>query len=121
MTLRDSITADAAAVFCNTDDFAESVTYVPHRFYGQEARASRTINAVVLREQITVIGEDGDTVSPIWQIHVANSSTLGISSSELDLGGDAITFPPRDGKTDERRQITQLILQDHGMLVLECR
>lgn len=121
MTLHDMIAADAVTVFTSTDDFAEVITYHPHRFYGEAARESRSINAVVLREQIQVLTQDGDTVAPVWQIHVANSNTTGISSAELDLGGDQLEFPPRDGKTAERRTITQLVIQDHGMLVLECR
>jgi len=121
MSLHDMIETDAITVFTSTDDFAEVVTYYPRQRFGEATPTSRTINAVVMREQIQTIGEDGDTVSPMWQVHVANDSTYGIASSELDLGGDQISFPPRDGKTAERRAITQLMIQDHGMLVIECR
>lgn len=121
MTLRAAIATDAYTVFTSTDEFAEAITYHPHRYYGDAARDSRSINAVVFREQIQVLAEDGDTVLPVYQIHVANDSTYGISSDELDLGGDQLEFPPRDGKTAERKTITQLLTQDHGMLVLECR
>ena len=121
MTLHDMIAADAVTVFTSADDFAEVVTYNPHRHYGEAARASRSINAVVFLEQIQVLTQDGDTVAPVWQIHVANHATLGITSEELDLGGDQLEFPPRDGKPAETRTITQLIGQDHGMLILECR
>jgi hypothetical protein len=76
---------------------------------------------VVIREQITVLSEAGDTVVPVYEVHVANSSTVGISSDELDLGGDQIELPPRDGKTAEKRTITQLLTQDTGMLVLRCQ
>lgn len=121
MTLRDSITADALAVFCNTDDFAEVVTYYPHRFYGDAVREPRQIKAVVFREQITALTEDVQTNLPVFQIHVANDPVDGISSTELDTGGDQIELSPRDGEPTQRRSITQLITQDHGMLVLECR
>lgn len=121
MTLRTTIETDAVTVFTATDDFAEVVTYHPRQRFGEPAPTPRTINAVVIREQITIIGEDGDTVSPVWQVHVANDTLLGIASTELDLGGDQIELPPRDGKTAERRTITQLQVQDHGMLVVECR
>jgi hypothetical protein len=121
MTLRSQLATDAVSVFCNADDFAESVTYYPHRYYGDASRAARTINAVVVRESITVLGEDGDTVLPVWEIHVANSSTSGISSEELDLGGDQISLPPRDGETAARKTIVRLTSHDPGMLVLECR
>jgi len=119
MTLHDVILSDVSAVFTNTDDFAEVVTYYARQQFGGAVPTARPINAVVLREQITSL--DGDTVSPVWQIHVANDSSLGISSVELDLGGDQIEFPPRDGKEAARKTITQLTVQDHGMLVLECR
>jgi hypothetical protein len=119
MTLHDVILSDASAVFTNTDDFAEVVTYHARQQFGGTVPTPRAINVVVIREQITSL--DGDTVSPVWQVHVANDFVLGIASTELDLGGDQIELPPRDGKTAERRTITQLLIQDHGMLVLECR
>lgn len=121
MTLHQAIIDDAAGVFTRLDDFAELVTYQPHRFYGETARASRSIKAVVEREQTTIFGEDGDVVAPMFRVHVANDSVLGISSDELDTGGDMIELPPRDGKAAELRSITHLVTQDHGMLVLECR
>lgn len=121
MTLHDLIAADAVTVFTSTDDFAEVITYYPHRYYGEAARDPRSIKAVVFREQIQLLTQDGDTVAPVWQIHVANHVTLGISSEELDLGGDQLKFPPRDGKPAETRTVTQLVGQDHGMLILECR
>lgn len=121
MTLKSQLSTDAISVFCNTDDFAETVTYYPHRYYNDTLRANRSIKAVVLRESITVLSEDGDTVAPVWQVHVANDSTTGINSNELDIGGDQIGFPPREGETAERRTITRLMEHDTGMLVLECR
>ena len=122
MTLRSQITADALVVFCNVNDFAETVTYYPHRFYRDTIRANRSISAVVVREAITTLGEDGgEVVLPVWEVYVANDSTNGISSDELDLGGDQIAFPPLEGQTAERKTITRLMQHDNGMLVLECR
>jgi hypothetical protein len=116
MSLHDLIESDAVTVFCNTDDFAESVTYYPR------SGSSRSINAIVSREQIATFSEDGGQLNlPSFQVHVANDSTNGISSSELDLGGDEIAIPPRDGKSAARKAIMQLLIQDHGMMVLECR
>ena len=121
MTLRSQIDNDASSVFLSTDDFAETVTYYPHTYYNATPRSSRSISAVVIRESITVLGEDGDAVLPVYEVHVANSSTIVVSSQELDLGGDQIELAPRDGKAAERKTITRLMAQDHGMLVLECR
>ena len=116
MTLRDLIESDALTVFCNTNEFAETVSYWP-----RGAASARTIKAVVIREQIAAFVEDQQTNLPAFEVHVANDSVNGISSSELNTGGDQIELPPRDGKPAERRSITQLMTQDHGMLVLECR
>jgi len=121
VTLQDQIVTDGATVFCNLDDFAETVTYYPYHFIDDVAREPRVISAVVIREQIAVFSEDGDTVTPVFEVHVINSSTTGISSDELDLGGDQIELPPRDGKPAEKRTITLLTTQDTGMLVLQCR
>ena len=121
MTLRAMIEADAATVFCSVNDFAEAVTYYPHRFYGAALRSPRAINAVVFREQIASLTEDVETVLPVYEVHVANDSVTGISSNEIDTGGDQIELPSRDGKTAEKKTITRIVTQDHGMLVLECR
>lgn len=113
------ITTDASSVFTSTSDFAEEITYYPKQKFGESVPTPRTINAVVFREQFQSL--DDDTNSPVWQIHVVNDDTLGISSTELNLGGDQIALPPRDGQDAARRTITYLQTQDHGMLVLECR
>lgn len=121
MTLRDQIETDATSVFLATNDFAEVITYHPHRFFGETERPSRSIGAVVIRESIEVLSEDVVTNAPSFEVHVANNSVTGISSEEIDTGGDQLEFPPRDGKAAEKRSITRITTQDHGMLVLECR
>lgn len=121
MTLRNKILDDASDVFLNASDFAETVTYHPHTYFNATERASREVKAVVFREQLSVFTEDVETVIPMFEVHVANDSTAGISSDEIDLGGDQISLPLRDGKAAERRAITELLTQDNGMLVLRCR
>lgn len=115
MTLRDAIASDALTVFCNTNDFAELVTYRPR------GGGSRVIDAVVFREVIDGYPEDQVTALDAYEVHVANDAVLGISSTELDTGGDAIELPPRDGKDATRKAILKIISQDNGMLVLDCR
>lgn len=121
MTLRDSISDDAAGVFLNNDEFSETVTYYPHRYFGDALRSPRSIKAVVIREEVTTLTENGEVTSPLFQVHVANDDTIGISSVELDTGGDQISFGIRDGEASTRRTIVRLLTQDSGMLVLECR
>lgn len=121
MTLANSIITDAANVFTSTSDFAETVTYYPHQYFGEAAKDSRSISAVVFRNPVQVFQEDGNVVLAEYEIHVANSSTVGIASDEIDTGGDQIEFPPMDGKAAEKRSIIKVLTQDPGMLVLACR
>ena len=116
MTLRQTISDDASVVFCNVDDFAEPVKYLPR------VGTPRCINAVVFREAMAVVSEDNsETIIPVWQVHVTNDSLLGISSAEINLQNDRIAFAPRDGLPEQNKTILQLETQDHGMLVLQCR
>lgn len=115
MSLHDMIQADAVSVFCNPNDHAEPVTY-----YKRDGRA-RPIDAVVERQALQLLIEDGDNVIPIFEIYVANDRELGISSEELNLGGDTIAFAIRVGQPISQRTITKLLGHDEGMLILECR
>ena len=115
MALSDMIEQDAKEVFCNPNDFAEAVTY-----YKENGKA-RKINAVVIREAFAILPEDGDTITPVFEIHVANDGVEGILSDEINLGGDQIAFSPRVGKQVEKRTITRLMGHDNGMLQVECR
>jgi len=117
MTLATTIISDAATVFCNTSDFAEPVVY-----WKRGAIAGRNINAVVIRQQLATVSEDGsETLLPSWEVHIANDGTDGILSTELNLGGDQIALPPRDGQTAVKKTILELLTQDAGMLVVLCR
>jgi hypothetical protein len=115
MTLKQQILADATTVFLNTTEFAESVAY---RSLG--AGVPRTISAVVFREALSGSEESGGAVTPLFEVHVANSATTGISSTEIDLGGDTLTFAVRDGLAVSQRRIVAIVTQDEAMLVLQC-
>jgi hypothetical protein len=122
MSLKDAINNDAKSLLVNVSDFAEAVQYQPRQQYGKPARLPRTINAVVIRQMMASVGEDGsETISPIFQVHVANDPVLGISSTEIDTGGDQIAIPIRNGMMPSPRTIMAIEDQDHGMLVLQCR
>jgi hypothetical protein len=54
-------------------------------------------------------------------VHVANNATTGITSEELDCGGDMVEFAIRVGEPVTRRSIVRLLSHDEGMVVLECR
>lgn len=115
MSLHDVIIADGLSVFANPDDFAESVIYY------NRSGVARCIDAVVIREALAILPEDGDAVTPVFEIHVHNDEDTGISSEELNLGGDSIAFAIRVGQERSKRSITKLLGHDEGMLMLECR
>ena len=121
MTLRDQIIADAADVFLKDSEFAESVTYYPVRFATDPLRQPRAIVANVVRNQISAADQDVESVLPEFEVHVANDATLGISSTEIDTGGDMIEIATRPGKTPQKRSIQFITDQDEGMMVLICR
>lgn len=115
MTLKDMIQADSLNVFINADEFAE------HVHYGPFGGSRREINAVVFREAVATSEESGGISTPFFEVHVANDSTLGISSTEINLGGDVIELPVRPGMSNSSRRILAIIAQDEGMLVLQCK
>jgi hypothetical protein len=120
MSLADRIVADAASVFLNSDHFAETVTYYPHRFHTAAVRAPRSIKAVVTRNQVSVFNPDEQVLTE-FEVRVANDSTTGISSAELDTGGDQIELATRIGETPVKKSVQYLTEHDEGMLVLICR
>ena len=115
MSLHDTIQADAINVFANPNDFAEPVVY-----YKKTGKA-RAIFMVVVRDALAILPEDGDTVTPVFELHGANDIVKGISSEELNLGGDMIAFAVRVGQPVQRRTITKLLDHDEGGITLECR
>lgn len=116
MSLHDTIHADALSVFCNSDDFAETIVY-----YKRNGR-SRDIKAIVIRSNAVMLPESqNDLNTPVFEVHVANSETAGIASDEIDLGGDELALSPRVGEPTERRSILRILEHDEGMMVLECR
>ena len=114
MTLRQAI-IDDAAIFTSTSDFGESVVYRP------ATGVPRTIAATVFRQLAETISDDENRVVPVFEVHVANSCTTGISSKEINLGGDTISIAARNGLAATTRPVVQIIEQDEGMLVLQCR
>jgi len=115
MSLHDVIAEDAKRVFCNLNDFAETATYYSYK--GGE----RIVEVVIERQQIQVLPEDGDNNTPVFMVHVANDPVTGITSDELNIGGDRMAFADRVGGAIRERTITRLLNHDEGMLELECR
>ena len=115
MTLRSTIISDVATVFTNTNDFAETVLYRPL------GGATRSISAVVFRQVAELISDAENRLVTVFEVHIKNDGCSGIATSELNLGGDQIDIAERIGKAAKPRAIVQVIDQDEGMLVLQCR
>jgi hypothetical protein len=114
MTLRDMIETDAA-LFVSTSDFGESVVY------RKRNNTTRTINAVVIRQVAELISDEENRALTVFEVHVINDSTTGITTTEIDLGGDSIEIADRVGKLARPRSIIQIQDQDEGMIVLQCQ
>jgi hypothetical protein len=104
---------------------AEEIVYRPA---GGDEDDDRTIRAVVDRKPPEQIAEIGSNVQAKMvlvvrnvQAAVADDSFGGISSDELDTGGDTLTLPERVGGTARAFRIVQLIDHDDGMLTLGVR
>jgi hypothetical protein len=120
MGVKDSLLRDAKTFLFDTNTFAEQVVYYPHTDYGQTP-TSRTINAMVVRNQIVAYDADGgQSVVPSFDVYVANDSVAGISTTEVNTGGDQISFPVREGKSAEKRTVVHLVEQDLGVIMLTC-
>lgn len=113
--LNEMMAADAAFLMAD-DGFAEAVIYTPRN------GTARTINAIVDRNPPALATSPGDPM-PLMTVSVANNATTGISSAELDVGGDTITVAYRIGRTAKSYQIhlPDGVTHDRAILNLELR
>jgi hypothetical protein len=103
--------ADAAAILGADGEFAEAVTYKPRH------GATRAIYASVIRNPLATPQELRSEKVPALHITVQNSATTGISSAELDTGGDRIALKLKLGDTaDTDILLTALDSQDAAVL-----
>lgn len=93
--------------------FGQAITYYPR------GGGSRAIVGIVDQEQVSGIPGVPGANTPPARITVKNSATDGISSTEIDTGGDKIGYSVRIGQAAQSRRIGKIISQDHGMLTLE--
>ncbi len=109
----DDILEDDSSEFL--DEFAEDIIYLP------AGGGSRPIRGIVNREIPEGIPSAPHGNTPILTVLIANDATDGISSSELDKGGERITIDIRAGKVATNRKVTRLLAQDAGMIKVELR
>lgn len=84
--------------------FGESVVYYP-----RGSSVGRTIKAIVDRSE-----------APQFVVRVKNDPGDGISSQELDTGGDEISFSLREGEDSVRRSVVSLLDDSSGMTRVVC-
>lgn len=84
--------------------FGESVGY-----FNRAGDPERTITARVIRDPMTVMSEAGDVPVEAMILSVENDSTNGITSDEINTGGDSVTVAPKAGGATKRCTITKLL------------
>lgn len=95
------------------DAFGEAVTYYP------KGGSSRDIVAVVDRNPVAGINGVPHGNTSKFIVLVKNDGSDGISSSEVNNGGDHISFATRIGVTATQKRITAIQWHDVGMMYLE--
>jgi hypothetical protein len=91
--------------------FGESIEYVPR------SGGSRSITAIVDREPPAIMDAAGNAVVPQFIVRVYNSAVSGISSQEMNTGGDQVRFVKRIGETiPATYSVGQIISQSGGVL-----
>ena len=95
--------------------FGEEVTYYP--LVGD----ARVITVIVVRDGVSPVTGMPVGDGPKTQVIVANSAETGISSDEVDRGGDEVDLEVNLGDTAQRRPITSIVEQDAGMVTYGLR
>ena len=119
--MEDSVLASDAEMFLA--EWGDEIIYRP------AGGTARTILAVIDRNPPAGISESpSGGIGKSITIDVANRATSvdddeygGISSDEVDTGGDKVDVALRIGLTAQSRMISRVLSQDAGMMQLEVR
>lgn len=89
-----------------------TIVYLP------KAGGSRSIQAVI--DYVGAQALDGlkGGSRPHVELYVRNDAAAGISSREIDTGGDKVQVPLRRGRSVRTIRIVQILAQDRAMLRL---
>ena len=90
-------------------------------YFNLAGDAERTIEGIVERGTFEVISETGDVTSQAVIVKVQNDSTLGISATEIDTGGDELNVALRAGGAAERRAIVRILSDNGGLVRFLCQ
>ena len=88
--------------------YGESVTYRPR------SGGTRAITGIVITDAATIAALVEDVSQVRCIVRLLNNATTGIAASEVDLGGDKIDAPLRDGDSATTLAIKQLVNDDAG-------
>lgn len=111
MATRLATMFDRAAAANLMRQFGETVIYYP-----DGGDTAREITALVNRDGVEIIAETGEVHARLIEVRVRNDSTAGISSTEIDTGADEIRLPLRVGEGSQRRQITEVLSTENGLV-----
>jgi len=106
------LTQDAAVYL---SDFGEAVVYRPR------AGQPRPIRALVDRSPPAPVAEAPGALAPRIRLVVRNDDRLGVSSREVDTGGDRVEVAVRLGRAPESLAVVRVAAQDAGLVELEAR
>jgi hypothetical protein len=104
MTLAAQLVADVSAVFLNTSDFAEAITYTP--YVNGVAQTPKSITAVVDRGDNVhmVVGMDGQEAPERVTLFISTDGTAGVANPAY---GDRVTLDSVEYAVNEIRERKQ--------------
>ena len=82
---------------------------------------TRAIQAVVNRNPAAPVAEIPGVLRPAAVVFVANSSTTGLATTEIDTATLTLTFPLRIGQTATVFRVHRIAEQDEDGILLEVR
>ena len=91
--------------------FGEEVTYYP-----RGGGKPRKIMAKVYRSPMAIIEETGEVPSQEFMVMVKSSTCDGISSTEIDTGGDELEVALRVDAPPQRRSIARVVTDHNGLV-----
>lgn len=109
-----AITAPAVADYGIAGEIIEGAGEVV-QYYADGGNTARQIYAVVGREPTDQIGGIAGAMASGITIRVANNSTVGIRSDEVDCGQDEVELPIRISGTNRRRRIIKVLEPGQGI------
>ncbi len=107
-----ALEASADSFFLLPD--VETIIYLPR------GGGNRSISAVVSRPGPEAIGSLDGGSRPHIDLLVKNDATEGISSDEINTGGDKVTAALRKGITAVNLRITEILHQNAAMIRLRA-